>query len=67
MPNVPKIYNEGYRKMLKSSSISESPWKSGLLVAISAKMHPILHISTPVEYRGAASNTSGARYQSVTI
>ena len=39
-----------YRKILKISSISESPGKSGLRVHISAKMHPTDHMSTPVEY-----------------
>src|SRR5262245_38930729 len=37
-------------KILKISSISESPGKSGLRVHISAKMAPTDHISTPVEY-----------------
>jgi hypothetical protein len=39
-----------YRKILKISSISESPGKSGLRVHISAKMQPTDHMSTPVEY-----------------
>lgn len=39
-----------YRKILKISSISESPGKSGLRVHISAKIAPTDHISTPVEY-----------------
>lgn len=41
---------EIYRKILKISSISESPGKSGLRVHISAKMQPTDHMSTPVEY-----------------
>ncbi len=55
-----------YLNIRKSWSISESPWKSGLLVPISAKMHPILQISTGVEYLADPSNTSGARYHRVT-
>jgi hypothetical protein len=39
-----------YRKILKISSISESPGNRGLRVHISAKMHPTDHMSTPVEY-----------------
>jgi hypothetical protein len=38
-----------YLKILKSWSISESPWKSGFLVASSANMVPILQMSTGVE------------------
>lgn len=38
-----------YLKILKSWSISESPWKSGFLVANSANMVPMLHMSTGVE------------------
>lgn len=38
-----------YRKMRKISSISESPGNSGWRMIISAKMHPTLHMSTPVE------------------
>lgn len=38
-----------HRKILKSSSISESPGKSGCLLTISANMHPIDHTSTGVE------------------
>lgn len=41
---------DAYRKILKISSISESPGKSGLRVHISAKIAPTDHISTPVEY-----------------
>lgn len=39
-----------YRKILKISSISESPGNSGLRVHISAKIAPADHMSTPVEY-----------------
>lgn len=38
-----------YLKILKSWSISESPWNSGFLVASSAKMVPVLQTSTGVE------------------
>lgn len=41
---------EAYRKILKISSISESPGNKGLRVHISAKMAPQDHMSTPVEY-----------------
>ena len=37
------------RNILNSSSISESPGKSGVVMAISAKMHPTDHMSTAVE------------------
>lgn len=44
-------YNEHtYLKILKISSISESPGNNGLRVHISAKIAPQDHISTPVEY-----------------
>lgn len=55
-----------YLKILKSWSISESPWNRGFLVASSAKIVPVLQTSTGVEYRGDPSRTSGARYQRVT-
>jgi hypothetical protein len=55
-----------YRKILKISSISESPGKRGLRVHISAKMQPTDHMSTPVEYCRPPSRISGERYQSVT-
>src|SRR5580692_12459134 len=55
-----------HRKILKISSISESPGKSGFRVHISAKMQPTDHISTPVEYCRPPSKISGARYHSVT-
>lgn len=55
-----------YLKILKSWSISESPWNRGFLVASSAKMVPILQMSTGVEYRDAPKSTSGALYHSVT-
>jgi hypothetical protein len=55
-----------YRKILKISSISESPGNSGLRVHISAKMHPTDHMSTPVEYCRPPSKISGERYHSVT-
>jgi hypothetical protein len=35
--------------MRNSWSISESPWNSGFFLTISANMHPMLHMSTPVE------------------
>ena len=57
---------EAYRKILKISSISESPGNSGFRVHISAKMQPTDHISTPVEYCRPPRRISGARYQSVT-
>ena len=53
-------------KILKISSISESPGNSGFLVHISAKMQPMDHISTPVEYCRPPSRISGALYHSVT-
>lgn len=55
-----------YLKILKISSISESPGNSGFRVHISAKMQPTDHMSTPVEYWRLPSRISGARYQSVT-
>ena len=55
-----------YRKILKISSISESPGKRGFLVHISANMQPTDHMSTPVEYCRPPRRISGARYQSVT-
>lgn len=55
-----------YLKILKSWSISESPWNRGFLVASSAKIVPVLQTSTGVEYRGEPRRTSGARYQRVT-
>jgi hypothetical protein len=54
------------RKILKISSISESPGNSGLRVHISAKMQPTDHMSTPVEYCRPPSRISGERYHSVT-
>ena len=53
-------------KILKSWSISESPWNKGLLFTISAKMVPIDQMSMGQEYLGEPSRTSGALYQSVT-
>ena len=55
-----------YLKILKISSISESPGNSGLRVHISAKMQPIDHMSTPVEYCRPPRRISGARYHRVT-
>ena len=55
-----------YLKILKISSISESPGKSGFRVHISAKIAPIDHMSTPVEYCRPPSRISGDRYHSVT-
>lgn len=40
---------QAHRKILKSSSISESPGKSGSLLSISAKMQPMDQASTGVE------------------
>jgi hypothetical protein len=40
---------ETYLKILKISSISESPGNKGCFIAISAKIHPTLHISIAVE------------------
>jgi hypothetical protein len=54
------------RKILKISSISESPGNSALRVHISAKMQPTLHISTPVLYCFPPRRISGERYQRVT-
>lgn len=53
-------------KILKISSISESPGNKGFRVHISAKMQPTDHMSTPVEYCRPPRRISGARYQSVT-
>lgn len=55
-----------YRKILKISSISESPGNRGFRVHISAKMTPTDHMSTPVEYWRPPRRISGARYHSVT-
>src|SRR5207244_3973984 len=57
---------ETHLKILKISSISESPGNRGLRDAISAKMQPTDHISTPVEYWRPPSRISGERYHSVT-
>ena len=46
--------------------LTESPWKSGFWLIISAKMHPMDHTSTGVEYILAPSRISGARYHKVT-
>jgi len=59
-------WKQTYLKILKISSISESPGKSGFRVHISAKMAPTDHISTPVEYCRPPRRISGARYHSVT-
>lgn len=42
--------DEAYLKILKISSISESPGNRGFRVHISAKIAPTDHMSTPVEY-----------------
>jgi hypothetical protein len=55
-----------YLKILKISSISESPGKRGFRVHISAKMAPTDHMSTPVEYCLPPKRISGARYHNVT-
>ena len=41
---------------------SDVPVKSGLPLIISANMHPMLQMSTGVEYFLDPNNTSGARY-----
>lgn len=55
-----------YLKILNNWSISESPANKGDFVIISTNMHPILQISTGVEYSIDPSNISGARYHKVT-
>jgi len=52
--------------MRNSSSISESPGKMGLPVAISAKIAPMDHVSTAHAYFLHPRRISGARYHSVT-
>jgi hypothetical protein len=49
-------------KMVSNCVSSEVPVKSGLPLIISANIHPILHMSTGVEYFLDPNNTSGARY-----
>lgn len=44
--------------------IVEVPEKSGLSSTISAKMHPILHMSTAAPYLDEPTRISGARYLS---
>jgi hypothetical protein len=66
LSNVSTLWVVTYRKILKISSISESPGKSGLRVHISAKMQPTDHMSTPVEYWRPPRRISGARYHKVT-
>lgn len=66
MMTTPNMVRGTYLKILKSWSISESPWNSGFLVASSAKMVPVLQTSTGVEYRAEPRRTSGARYHRVT-
>lgn len=56
-----------YLNMRNNWSISESPWNSGLRVAISAKMQPIDQMSTWQEYRCEPNKISGALYHNVTI
>jgi hypothetical protein len=46
-------------KILKISSISESPGNKGFRVHISAKMQPTDHMSTPVEYCRPPRRISG--------
>ena len=55
-----------YLKILKISSISESPGKRGRQVHISAKIQPMDQTSTPVEYWRPPRRISGERYHSVT-
>jgi len=50
------------RKILKSSSISESPGKSGWPVTISGMIVPTDQMSTGTEYCFPPSRISGARY-----
>ena len=53
-------------KIRKSWSISESPWKRGFFVTISANMHPTLQMSTGQAYLWHPKRTSGALYHRVT-
>lgn len=53
-------------KILNIWSISLSPMNKGFFYAISAKMHPVDHKSTPREYCFWPSKISGHLYQSVT-
>lgn len=55
-----------YLNILNSSSISESPGKSGRWFTISANIQPTDQTSTGVEYWRDPSNISGALYHSVT-
>ena len=55
-----------HRKILKISSISESPGNKGWPVTISGMMVPTDHISTGHEYCFAPNRISGARYHNVT-
>mmetsp|Transcript_5147 Transcript_5147/g.19270 ORF Transcript_5147/g.19270 Transcript_5147/m.19270 type:complete len:232 (+) Transcript_5147:171-866(+) len=53
-------------KTLKIVSISESPAKRGMPVAVSAMTQPTLHMSTGTLYSTEPKRISGARYQTVT-
>ncbi len=64
-----QFYSFGVPKTLKILniwSISLSPMNKGLLWAISAKMHPVDHRSTPREYCFWPNRISGQRYHRVT-
>ena len=52
-------------QILKISSISELPGKSGRNVYNSAMMHPTAHMSIGAEYMVERRRTSGALYQRV--
>lgn len=47
------------RAIFPSCSTSVFPWKSGLPLRSSPKMHPALHMSTSVPYCSAPSKISG--------
>ena len=49
-------------KMRLSCSMSLSAAMKGTRSMSSAKMHPVAHMSTPVEYERAPRRSSGQRY-----
>mmetsp|Transcript_24701 Transcript_24701/g.68894 ORF Transcript_24701/g.68894 Transcript_24701/m.68894 type:complete len:203 (-) Transcript_24701:563-1171(-) len=55
-----------FLKIWNIVSISLSPRKSAVPMAISPRMHPELHISIGSEYSSAPKRISGARYHTVT-
>ena len=57
------MFDKDYRYSIGGIRIT---WKSGRLLAISAKMQPIDQMSTGHEYLLAPRRISGARYQRVT-